>query len=111
MLPTSSCLTVSEVNSYVKNLLDEDFLLSNLWVKGEITNFKQAASGHLYFSLKDSSASLKCVMFSSAAQKLLFKLENGMKVMVQGYISIYTRDGQCQLYVREVHTMGLGDLH
>jgi len=111
MFSTARCLTVSQVNSYLKNLLETDQLLSNVWVKGEITNFKQAVSGHLYFSLKDNAAALKCVMFSSAAQRLLFKLENGMEVMAQGYISIYTKDGQCQLYVQEVHTMGLGDLH
>ncbi|HHU33256.1 MAG: exodeoxyribonuclease VII large subunit [Zhaonellaceae bacterium] len=111
MFPTVRCLTVTELNSYIKNLMDSDELLSNVWVKGEITNFKEAISGHLYFGLKDSSAVLKCVMFSSAARKLLFKPENGMKVMVQGYVSIYTRNGEYQLYIRELHTMGLGDLH
>ena len=111
MFSLPRCLTVSEVNSYIKNIFDDDQLLSNLWVKGEITNFKQAASGHLYYSLKDGNASIKCVMFYSAAQKLLFKPENGMKVMLHGYISIYAKDGQYQLYTQEIHAMGLGDLH
>lgn len=111
MFSNTRCLTVTQINNYLKNLVESDQLLSNIWANGEITNFKQAASGHIYFSLKDENASIKCVMFRSAAQKLLFQMENGMKVIAQGYISVYTKEGQYQLYVQEVHTMGLGDLH
>lgn len=105
------CLTVSELNSYLKETLERDPLLNNLWVKGEISNFKIATSGHLYFTLKDENGCIRCVMFRSAANKLLFRLENGMEIMVRGNISIYLKDGQYQLYVQEVHTLGLGDLH
>lgn len=105
------CLTVSELNLYLKEALEGDPFLNNLWVKGEISNFKIATSGHIYFTLKDEEACIKCVMFRSSAQKLLFRLANGMEVIVRGYVSIYLKDGQYQLYVQEVHTLGLGDLH
>ncbi|WP_227766011.1 exodeoxyribonuclease VII large subunit [Zhaonella formicivorans] len=105
------CLTVSELSSYLKDILEKDKLLSNLWVKGEISNLKAASSRHIYFTLKDEHACVKSVIFRSVAEKMLFRLANGMKVMVRGYLSVYHKDGQYQLYVQEVHNVGLGDLH
>lgn len=106
-----NCLTVKEVNHYIKNLLDGDSLLSNLWVKGEISNFKAHSSGHLYFTLKDETSTLKCVMFKSYAQRLKFRPVHGMQILAMGYVSIYQRDGQYQLYVQEMHPAGAGALH
>lgn len=104
-------LTVKEVNQYIKNLLDGDSLLSNLWVKGEISNFTAHSSGHFYFTLKDASGTLKCVMFKSRSQKIKFKPEHGMLVFALGYISVYERDGQYQLYVEDLLPFGAGALN
>jgi len=104
-------LTIKEVNRYIKDLLSGDSLLSNLWVKGEISNFKQHSSGHVYFTLKDNSGSLKCVMFRSRAHYLKFKPVHGMQVLVSGYISVFERDGQYQLYAEEMLPAGAGALH
>lgn len=103
--------TVAEVNKYVKKLLDNDFILSNIMVKGEISNFKNHSSGHLYFSLKDEFASMKCVMFKMQTFSLKFKPEDGMKVIIRGYISSYEKDGQCQLYCDSMTKDGIGDLY
>ncbi|MGI6225433.1 MAG: exodeoxyribonuclease VII large subunit [Peptococcales bacterium] len=111
MLNTKTFLTIKEVNQYIKNLLDGDSLLSSLWVKGEISNFKAHSSGHFYFTLKDTSGSLKCVMFKSRSQKLKFKPEHGMQVFALGYISVYERDGQYQLYVEDMLPFGAGALN
>ena len=89
-------LTVNDINRYIKNLLQEDSLLCSLWVKGEISNFKHHTSGHLYFSLKDQYSTIKCVMFKSHAQKLRFKPEHGMQVVIAGSVSVYERDGNYQ---------------
>ena len=75
-------LTVSELNAYIKRLLDTDLLLSGLWIKGEISNFKNHTSGHMYMTLKDSGGAVRAVMFRSAAQRLKFMPEDGMKVLV-----------------------------
>ncbi|MBE3584688.1 MAG: exodeoxyribonuclease VII large subunit [Thermoanaerobacter sp.] len=103
--------TVSELNGHIKNLLDNDPLLLNLWVKGEISNFKQAASGHLYFTLKDEFSTIKAVMFRSRGRRLLFTPEDGMSVRVRGYVSVYPRDGTYQLYVEEIEPEGTGALY
>lgn len=108
---TARCLTVSEVNTYLTNLVDSDPLLNNIWVKGEISNLKFATSGHIYLTLKDEQSCLKCVIFRSAAQRIVFALQNGLQVMVRGYVSIYSRDGVYQLYVQEVQTLGIGNLY
>ena len=94
--------TVKEVNMYIKNLLQGDSLLANIWVKGEISNFKAHSSGHLYFTLKDESGTLRCVMFRSRAQRLQFQPTHGMEVLSRGYVSVFERDGQYQRSCTEV---------
>lgn len=104
-------LTVSEVNRYIREIISRDLILSNLWVKGEISNFKHHYTGHLYFTIKDEKSLLKCVMFKSQASGLKFYPENGMKVIIKGYVSVFERDGQYQLYVEEMQPDGVGELH
>lgn len=102
--------SVNEVTAYIRSLLEADTKLTNLWVKGEISNFKRHSSGHLYFTLKDSSSSIKCVMFRSRCERLQFSPEDGMEVVVRGYVSLYEIAGQYQLYVEEMDPSGLGGL-
>ncbi|HHX50143.1 MAG TPA: exodeoxyribonuclease VII large subunit [Clostridia bacterium] len=104
------CWSVSELNRHLKELLEGNPLLVNLWVKGEVSNLRQPGSGHLYFTLKDSLSSVRCIMFRSRAINLLFRLQEGMQVMLQGSLSLYERDGIYQLNVQEVHSLGTGDL-
>jgi exodeoxyribonuclease VII large subunit len=103
-------LTVSEVMSYIKRMLDNDFILSNLSVKGEISNLKYHSSGHIYFTLKDSNGKINCVMFKGNAVFLKFALEEGMEVVVKGRASVYPATGSFQLYCDEIEKEGLGDL-
>ncbi len=110
-MPIKSILTVSEINKYIKDLVSNDLILSGIWVKGEISNFKNHYSGHLYFTLKDEKSVLKCVMFRSNASALRFVPENGMKMIVRGYVSVFERDGQYQLYVEEMQPDGVGALY
>jgi len=108
---TINTYTVTQVNKYIKKILDNDFILSNIMVKGEISNFKNHSSGHMYFSLKDENASMKCVMFRGQSLGLKFKPEDGVKVVISGYISSYEKDGQCQLYCDFMELDGVGDLY
>ncbi len=104
-------LSVTEVNKYIKGILSNDLILSGLWVRGEISNYKHHYTGHRYFTIKDENSILKCVMFKSHAASLKFNPENGMKVVVNGYISVFERDGQYQLYVQQMQPDGIGALH
>jgi exodeoxyribonuclease VII large subunit len=104
-------ITVSELTRHVKELIDKDYVLANVWVSGEISNFKAAASGHCYFTLKDHRSCLKVVMFRSKSRRLLFRPENGMAVTVRGYVSVYERDGTYQLYAGEMEAEGTGALY
>jgi len=103
--------TVSEVNRYIKEIIDGDLNLSDIWIKGEISNYKYHYSGHMYFTLKDEKSLIKSVMFRSQTLRLKFVPENGMKVIARGYISVFERDGQYQLYVEEMQPDGLGSLY
>jgi exodeoxyribonuclease VII large subunit len=103
-------LTVSEVTNYIKRILDNDFILSNLSVKGEISNLKYHSSGHIYFTLKDKNGKVNCVMFKGNAVLLDFNLEEGMEVVIKGRASIYPATGSFQLYCDEIKKEGLGDL-
>lgn len=102
--------TVGQINRYIRNLLENDFILSSLLVKGEISNFKAHSSGHLYFTLKDASGALSCVMFRQDAAGLPFEPENGMQVVVYGHVSLYEKTGQCQLYAEFLEPLGIGAL-
>ena len=104
-------LAVSDVNQYIKNLLDRDGTLSGLCVRGEISNYKVYPSGHHYFTLKDSGGALRAVMFKSSALRLRFRPENGMKVLAFGRIAVFPRDGAYQLYCESLTADGAGDLH
>ena len=104
-------LSVSELNSYIKKILDNDFILNNLSVKGEISNLKYHSSGHIYFSLKDDSGKINCIMFKNKAYELAFNLEDGMNVIVRGKVSAYEANGTFQIYCNEIEKEGLGDLY
>lgn len=102
--------TVGQINRYIRNLLENDFILSSLLVKGEISNFKAHSSGHLYFTLKDASGALSCAMFRQDAAGLPFEPENGMQVVVYGHVSLYEKTGQYQLYAEFLEPLGIGAL-
>ncbi|WP_418792548.1 exodeoxyribonuclease VII large subunit [Phosphitispora sp. TUW77] len=104
-------ISVSNLNGYIKEKLDSDVLLSNVWVKGEISNFKRHSSGHMYFTIKDKAGAVKGVMFRSRNNCLLFEPKDGMAIIAKGYVSVYERDGLYQLYVEEMHQQGVGTLH
>ncbi|NLY85917.1 MAG: exodeoxyribonuclease VII large subunit [Tissierellia bacterium] len=104
-------LKVSEVNNYIKRILLSDMVLSNISVEGEISNFKHHYSGHMYFSLKDDRGKIKAVMFKGDNERLNFKLEDGMKIIATGYISVYEREGEYQLYVKDIKASGIGELY
>lgn len=104
-------LTVSALTKYIKRKFDADPHLHDVFVKGEISNFKQHTSGHMYFTLKDEKARILAVMFSSYNRSLKFLPENGMKVLVRGEITVYEASGQYQMYVKEMQPDGIGDLY
>ena len=103
--------SITELNSYVKNLVDSDANLSAVYVRGEISNYKFHSSGHHYMSLKDDSSSVRAVMFKYDAMKLKFRPENGMKIIALGRVSVYPRDGQYQLYINNMIPDGIGALY
>ncbi len=103
--------SVSDINKYIKQLVSRDLILSDVSIRGEISNFKHHYTGHMYFTIKDENSLLKCVMFKSQALSLRFAPENGMKVIVSGYISVFERDGQYQLYASNMQPDGVGALH
>lgn len=102
-------LTVLQINNYIQQMFEEDFILNEIFIKGEISNFKN--KGHLYFTLKDDFAAISCIMFSSNAKNLKFKLENGINVILFGRISVYEKTGVYQIYVELIQPEGLGELH
>ena len=107
----SNIYTVSQVNQYIKALLDRDRELTALYVRGEISNYKTYPSGHHYFSMKDEGGAIRCVMFRREASRLRFRPENGMKVIAFGRVAVFPRDGQYQLYCTSLTPEGVGDLH
>ena len=104
--------SVRQVNAYIKNMFVQDFMLNRIYVKGEVSNCKYHTSGHIYFSLKDESGAIACVMFAGERRTgLPFRMQEGQKVIVLGSVSVYERDGRYQLYAREILPDGEGDLY
>ena len=106
-----NAVTVTQLNQYIKDRFDEDENLNAILVKGEISNFKNHYTGHLYFTLKDEKSLIKCIMFKSYADKLAFKPKDGMQVMVFGSVSVFERDGVYQIYAKSMLEDGIGDLY
>ena len=104
-------ISVSELNKYIKEKISEDEALSNIIVKGEISNFKNHYTGHMYFTLKDENSLIKCIMFKTYAQRLNFMPKDGMKVFVLGGVSVFERDGIYQIYVKAMQEDGVGALY
>ena len=104
-------ITVSDLNQYIKNKIADDEYLNNILIKGEISNFKNHYTGHMYFTLKDENSLIKCIMFKSYAQKLNFMPKDGMKVFIFGEVSVFERDGIYQIYAKAMEEDGLGDLY
>ena len=104
-------ISVTQINEYIRAMMDGDRLLANLAIKGEISNYKIYPSGHHYFTLKDEGGALRCVMFKASAQKIRFRPENGMQVIAMGKITVFPRDGAYQLYCTGLVLDGIGDLY
>lgn len=111
MIRSVHALTVTELTRRIKALLEREDGLQSIWVRGEISNYKQHSSGHMYFTLKDDAAQIRCVMFKSRAQRLKFMPENGLAVLLNGSVSLYERDGQYQIYVDDIQPDGVGSLY
>lgn len=103
--------TVKQVNAYIKNMFAQDFMLNRIYVKGEVSNCKYHTSGHIYFSLKDESGTIACIMFAGQRSGLGFRMQDGQQVIVLGSVTTYERDGKYQLYAREIVLDGAGLLH
>lgn len=104
-------MTVGELNSYIKDVIDNDMMLNNVYIKGEISNFKNHYSGHMYFTLKDEKSLIKCVMFKSYTGNLNFMPRDGMSVVVLGTVAVFERDGIYQIYVKGMEEDGMGALY
>lgn len=111
MVNEIKALSVTQINLYIKEVISRDDILSDVLVKGELSNFKAHSSGHMYMSLKDESGVMRAVMFRSAAARLNFRPQNGMKVIAHGRVAVYERDGQYQLYIDDMQQEGQGDLY
>lgn len=103
--------TVAQVNAYIKNMFAQDYMLQSISVKGEISNCKYHTSGHIYFTLKDHSGTIACVMFAGSRSGLTFQLSEGQQVVVTGRIDVYTQGGKYQLYAEQITKQGIGDLY
>ena len=103
--------TVRQVNSYIKNMFAQDFMLNRIYVKGEVSNLKYHTSGHIYFSLKDESGTIACVMFAGSRSGLSFRMEEGQQIIVLGVVDVYARDGKYQLYATKIVRDGVGLLY
>lgn len=111
MIKIRNVYTVGQLNSYIKNMFTQDYLLQRLLVKGEVSNCKYHPSGHIYFTLKDSKGTIGCVMFAGSRAGLSFRLSEGQQVIVGGSVDVYERDGKYQLYARQIELMGNGRLY
>ena len=111
ILMTYNPISVTDLNRYIKNKIADDEVLSNVLVKGEISNYKHHYTGHLYFTLKDENSLIKCIMFKSFAERLKFEPKDGMKVMLLGSVSVFERDGIYQIYGKAMQEDGMGSLY
>ena len=107
----TSIYSVGQVNHYIKNLFAQDFLLGNLSVKGEVSNCKYHSSGHIYFTIKDATGAIACIMFAGNRKGLNFRMQEGDNVVVTGSIEVYERDGKYQLYASRIRLDGAGELY
>ncbi len=103
--------SVGQINSYIKNMFTQDFVLNRVSIQGEVSNCKYHSSGHIYFSLKDTTGTIACILFASARRELAFRLSDGMQVVADGSVNVYERDGKYQLYVSRVRQSGAGMLY
>ena len=103
--------SVGQINTYIRNMFTQDFVLNRVSVRGEISNLKYHTSGHIYFTLKDASAAIACVMFAGARGGLAFRMSNGQQVIVDGAVNVYERDGKYQLYATKIRQYGAGELY
>lgn len=103
--------SVTQVNQYIKNMFQSDFLLNRIWIKGEVSNCKYHSSGHIYFTLKDNKSQIACIMFASQRNGLDFSMKDGQSIIVMGNIQVYERDGKYQLYANEICLAGAGVLY
>ncbi|NLC66844.1 MAG: exodeoxyribonuclease VII large subunit [Clostridium sp.] len=104
-------MSVTDLNTYIKRNFDNDFILSNISISGELSNFKAHSSGHMYFTLKDEGSRINCVMFKSDAFNLKMKPKDGMQVIIKGRVNVYIKQGQYQLYANDMEEIGLGDIY
>ena len=104
-------ISVSDLNSYIKDKIGTDEFLNNVYIRGEISNFKHHYTGHMYFTLKDKNSLIKCIMFKTYTNNLTFIPKDGMKVLILGTVSVFERDGIYQIYCKGMEEDGVGDLH
>ena len=107
----SSVYSVGQVNTYIKQMFQQDFMLNRMFVRGEVSNCKYHTSGHIYFSLKDETGTIACVMFAGNRRGLAFRMKDGDKVVVGGSVNVYERDGRYQLYAKDIKLEGAGILY
>ena len=107
----SSVYSVGQVNTYIKQMFQQDFMLNRIFVRGEVSNCKYHTSGHIYFSLKDATGTMACVMFAGSRRGLAFQMKDGDKVVVGGSVNVYERDGRYQLYAKDIKLEGAGILY
>ncbi|GAA0177216.1 exodeoxyribonuclease VII large subunit [Clostridium sediminicola] len=104
-------LSVSQLNNYIKKTMDNDFILKNVSLKGEISNWKRHSSGHIYFSLKDDESKINCIMFRDYASNIDFETDNGLSVIATGRVTLYSKEGAVQFYCESIELNGVGKLH
>ena len=108
---TKNIYSVGQVNSYIKNMFAQDFMLQSISVKGEVSNCKYHSSGHIFFTIKDAGGALKAIMFAGNRKGLRFQMKDGDKVVVTGSVEVFERDGVYQIYARKIELDGAGNLY
>lgn len=111
MVEQQRVLSIKELNRYIRMKMESDQLLSEVWIRGEISNFTHHSSGHMYFTLKDEGSRIKCIMFASHNQRLPFVPKEGARVIARGNVTVYERDGQYQFYAVHMQPDGIGSLY